>query len=485
MISRRTSYIDGVWVAAPADADSFAVVDPTTEQTLATISFATAAQADAAVDAAVRDQPAWGASAPGDRVRLVERMAELLRERSDELTELITAEVGMPSAQARVQQVGAAIAAFEDAAVFLPEALEPETLGNTIVVAEPVGVVVAITPWNFPLYQAALKVAPALAAGCTVVLKPSEVTPLSALALAEVFDQARTELMVEGIVVPSGVFSVALGGAAVGDRLVRDARVDLVSLTGSTAAGRAVAASAAHAVTRVSLELGGKSPLVVLDDADLDAAVRYGVSRCYINGGQTCAALTRLIVPRRSLADAERVATDAVGELTVGDPREQGTRIGPLVSSVQRDRVRAYIEQGIADGATLVAGGPEPLTDRGWFVRPTVFSDTTPDMTIVREEIFGPVLVIQPYDSLDEAVHLANDTEYGLAAGVFGEDAAAAADVARRLRAGTVFVGAAAPNPQAPFGGVKGSGYGRERGPHGLREFLTTKSLIGAAEGAA
>ncbi|NHN54757.1 aldehyde dehydrogenase family protein [Calidifontibacter sp. DB0510] len=469
-----TSFVDGEWTAPTGHRAD--VVSPHTEDVIAEVELADADTARSAVAAAVRDQPAWAATPPSVRAALVERMATLVQEREDELTELITAEVGMPAAQARVLQVQSAIGALQDAARLLRQALAPETIGDTVVVHEPAGVVVGITPWNFPLYQAALKVGPALAAGCAIVLKPSEVTPLTAIVLAEVFADARTALGRCGHDVPTGICSVVLGDADIGAVLAADHRIDLVSLTGSTSAGRAVAAAASGTVTRVSLELGGKSPLVVLPDADLEEAVRYGVARCFVNSGQTCAALTRLIVPRDRLAEVERIAADAVAEVRLGET------LGPLVSRTQRDRVLAFIDRGLAEGARLVAGGSDRPRERGWFVRPTVFSDTRPEMTIVREEIFGPVLVLQAYDSVAEAVQLANDTDYGLAAGVIGGDPKAEREVASQLRAGMVFLGAVPTNPQAPFGGVKHSGYGRERGRHGISEYLVPKALVGAAK---
>jgi aldehyde dehydrogenase (NAD+) len=342
---------------------------------------------------------------------------------------------------------------------------------NSLVVREPIGVVVAITPWNYPLHQIAAKVAPALGAGCTVVLKPSEVAPLNAYVLAEVFDS---------IGLPPGVFNLVTGtGAGVGETLVAHPEVDMVSLTGSTVAGRRIGAVAAETVKRVSLELGGKSPLIILDDADIVGAVSGGLLACYLNSGQTCIALTRMIVPRSKLAEVEAVAKAGVESMIVGDPFDPATVLGPLVSAVQRDRVVGYIEKGIAEGARLVTGGPTAPDglQRGFFVRPTVFSDVTPDMAIVREEIFGPVLVIQAYDDEDEAVRLANDTMFGLNAGVFAGDEEHAIRVARRIRAGQVQINDGAFNIHAPFGGYGQSGNGREFGEWGLEEFLETKSM--------
>jgi acyl-CoA reductase-like NAD-dependent aldehyde dehydrogenase len=339
------------------------------------------------------------------------------------------------------------------------------------VVREPVGVVGAITPWNYPLHQVAAKVAPALAAGCTVVLKPSEVAPLSAFILAEVIDRAG---------VPAGVFNLVTGaGQVAGEALAGHRGVDMVSFTGSTRAGRRVSELATASVKRVALELGGKSPNVILDDADLAHAVRDGVAKAFINSGQTCSALTRMIVPRGRLAEVERLAVEAAASYTPGDPLTPGTRLGPLAGAAQRERVRGYIRAGIDSGAKLLCGGPEAPDglERGYFVRPTVFSDVDPGSVIAQEEIFGPVLSIIAYDTESEAVEIANDTVYGLAAAVWSGDQERALVVARQLRAGQVEVNGGSFNPLAPFGGYKQSGNGRELGRFGLEEFLEVKSL--------
>jgi acyl-CoA reductase-like NAD-dependent aldehyde dehydrogenase len=339
------------------------------------------------------------------------------------------------------------------------------------VVREPIGVVGCITPWNYPLNQIIAKVAPALAAGCTVVLKPSEVAPLNAFLLTEAIDEAG---------LPAGVFNLVSGvGPVVGEAIAAHPDVDMVSFTGSTRAGKRVAELAAATVKRVALELGGKSANVVLPDADLEKAVSAGVTNCYLNSGQTCTAWTRMLVPRDRLAEAEQVAAARAERYRVGDPLADGTNLGPLVSEIQRDRVRGYIEKGIAEGAKLVTGGAEPPDglEKGYFVRPTVFSEVTPDMTVAQEEIFGPVLSIIPYDTEDEAVEIANGTIYGLAGGVWSGDPAHAEQVARRLRTGQVDINGAMYNPLAPFGGYKQSGVGRENGRIGFEEFLETKSL--------
>jgi acyl-CoA reductase-like NAD-dependent aldehyde dehydrogenase len=346
-----------------------------------------------------------------------------------------------------------------------------ETVGNSLVVKEPVGVVGCITPWNYPLHQIAAKVAPALAAGCTVVLKPSEVAPLNAFILAECIEAAG---------LPPGVFNLVSGfGPVVGEAIAAHPDVDMVSFTGSTRAGRRVSELAAETVKRVTLELGGKSPNIILDDADFERAVTDGVTKCYQNSGQTCSALTRMLVPRNRVAEAEQIAAKAAQTFSVGDPFEATTRLGPLVSAVQLERVRGYIKKGQEEGAKLVTGGADlpASVEKGYFVQPTVFSDVTNDMTIAQEEIFGPVLSIIPYDDEEDAIRIANDTVYGLAAGVWSGDPERAKRVARRLRSGQVEVNGGNFNLAAPFGGYKQSGHGRELGKFGLEEYLETKSL--------
>ena len=377
----------------------------------------------------------------------------------------------MPNVLSQLVQVGLPMASFGSQAAVAADFDWEKTVGNSLVVREPVGVVGAITPWNYPLHQIAAKVAPALAAGCTVVLKPSEVAPLNAFVLADIFDEVG---------LPPGVFNLVTGyGPVVGEAIAAHPDVDMVSFTGSTRAGRRVSEVASATVKRVALELGGKSANVLLDDADFATAVPDGVAKCYANSGQTCSALTRMLVPRNRLADVEELARTAAETYTPGDPFEEGTRLGPLVSAAQRDRVRSYIDKGVGEGADLLTGGadaPEGL-DHGYFVRPTVFSSVTRDMTIAREEIFGPVLAIIPYDSEDEAVDIANDTDYGLAGGVWSGDPERAKAVARRLRTGQVEVNGGGFNPMAPFGGYKQSGNGRELGAYGLEEYLEVKSL--------
>jgi betaine-aldehyde dehydrogenase len=346
-----------------------------------------------------------------------------------------------------------------------------ESVGNSTLVREPVGVVGCITPWNYPLHQVVAKVAPALAAGCTVVLKPSEVAPLSAFVFAEIVHEAR---------LPAGVFNLVSGdGPTVGEAIAGHPKIDMVSFTGSTRAGRRVSELAAKTVKRVALELGGKCPNVILDDADLETAVRAGVQNCYLNSGQTCSAHTRMLVPRSRHDEAARIAKEAAEKFQPGPALSGDSRLGPLVSSTQRDRVRDYIKKGLAEGATLVTGGaeqPEGLP-KGYFIRPTVFANVKNEMTIAQDEIFGPVLCIIPYDTEEDAVRIANDTIYGLAGGVWSKDPERAKRVARRIRTGQVDINGGNYNPLAPFGGYKQSGCGREFGTHGFEEYLEVKSL--------
>src|SRR5581483_1636238 len=384
---------------------------------------------------------------------------------------LIAHEVGMPVKLARMIQAGLPRTDFASMPQVMEQTLWEEEVGNSLLVREPIGVVGAITPWNYPLHQLAAKVAPALAAGCTVVVKPSEVAPLTAFVLAEIIDDAG---------LPAGAFNLVTGyGPVAGEALAAHPGVDMISFTGSTRAGRRVSELAAATVKKVALELGGKSPNVILEDADLEQAVPDGVSKCFLNSGQTCSALTRMLVPRGRLAEAERIAAAAAQRFTPGDPLTPETRLGPVVSETQLERVRGYIRKGLEEGAKLVTGGadlPEGI-DHGYFVQPTVFSEVNPEMTIAREEIFGPVLVLMPYEDEEDAVRIANSSDYGLAGGVWSGDEERAKGVARRLRTGQVEVNGGAFNPLAPFGGYKQSGHGRELGRFGLEEFLTVKAL--------
>jgi aldehyde dehydrogenase (NAD+) len=468
--AREEIFIGGEWVE-PVGADPLPVVNSTTEETIATIPGCSPVEVDRAVEAARAAFDGWSQTPRAERAEAVGAIAAGLGERADDLAATIVQELGMPLKLTQMIQVGLAINDFASVPQAMEEVRWEEEVGTSRVLREAAGVVGAITPWNYPLHQIAAKVAPAIAAGCTVVLKPSEVVPLNAFILAEV---------IESVGLPPGVFNLVTGiGPVVGEAIASHPGVDLVSFTGSTRAGRRVSELAAATVKPVAMELGGKSPNVILADADFSRAVPDGVAKCFLNSGQTCSALTRMLVPRERLAEAEELAAATAETLTVGDPLDPGTRLGPLVSATQRERVRGYIEKGEAEGAKLLTGGaaaPEGL-ERGFFVRPTVFSEVTPEMTIAREEIFGPVLAIQPYADEADAVRIANATEYGLAGGVWSADEERAIGVARKLRTGQVEINGGAFNPIAPFGGYGQSGHGREFGRYGLEEMLQVKSL--------
>jgi betaine-aldehyde dehydrogenase len=470
MQARDRLYIDGAWVA-PHGTGTIDVHSASTEEVIARIPEGDAADADAAVRAARAAFDGWSRTAPAERAAFLQKIHEGLKARGDEIGRTIAAEVGMPVKLATKIQAGSPTFTFSMYAKLATSFQWEEKVGNSLVLREPVGVVVCITPWNYPLHQIAAKVAPALAAGCTVVLKPSEVAPLNAFILAEVVDAAG---------VPKGVFNLVTGtGPVVGEALVRHPDVDMVSFTGSTRAGKRVSELAADSVKRVALELGGKSAAVILDDADLAAAVKGTLSACFLNSGQTCSAHTRMLVPESKYAEAAKLAAEEAAKYTVGDPFGDAAKLGPLVSAQQRERVRGYIRKGIEEGAELLAGGPDapPGLERGYFVKPTVFGRVKPDATIAQEEIFGPVLSIITYRDEDEAIRIANGTPYGLAGGVWSGDEARALGVARRLRTGQVDINGGPFNMLAPFGGFKQSGRGRELGKFGLEEFLEYKSL--------
>ena len=474
MNEHRQLYIDGAWVD-PAGTEMIDVISASTEAVMGRIPEGTPADVDRAVAAARAAFDGWAAKTPAERAEVVAAIGEGMVERRDELSGLISGEVGMPRKLAGIIQVGLPVAVAGGFPAIVEDFAWQEEVGNSLVVREPVGVVAAITPWNYPLHQIVAKLAAALCAGCTVVLKPSEVAPLNAFALAEI---------VHAVGVPAGVFNLVSGtGPVVGEALAAHPDVDMVSFTGSTRAGRRVQEVAAATVKRLALELGGKSAnilLPTLDDQTLDKAARAAVSSAYLNSGQTCSALTRLLVPADRHDTVVEVVRDEVeSRYTLGDPLTDGGRLGPLISDAQRDRVRSYIRTGVDEGATLVTGGADAPEDlpTGYYVKPTVFAGVTNNMTIAREEIFGPVLSILPYDTVDDAVSIANDSDYGLSGGVWGADIDEALAVARRLRTGQVEVNGGRYNPLAPFGGYKQSGIGREYGRAGLEEFLETKAI--------
>ena len=470
MQAREQLYIGGSWVSSTGTG-ALEVVNATTEEVMATVPEGTAADVDAAARAAADAFDDWASVPAEERAKVLGRVQEALAARSDEIARTVSQEVGMPLGLSTLIQAGLPVMDFAMAAQAVSEVRWEEQVGNSLVVREPAGVVGAITPWNYPLHQVAAKVAAALAAGCTVVLKPSEVAPLTAFILAEVMAEVG---------LPPGVFNLVTGvGPVVGEAIASHRAVDMVSFTGSTRAGKRVMQLAAETVKRVALELGGKSANVLLDDADLEKAVPAGVFAAYLNSGQTCSALTRMLVPAGRLAEVEELARAAAEGFTCGDPFDPATRLGPLVSAAQRERVRGYISAGVDEGASLVTGGadaPEGC-ERGFFVKPTVFSSVASGMRIAQEEIFGPVLSILPYDTEDDAVRIANDSAYGLAGGVWSGDPARAERVARRMRTGQVEINGGAFNPAAPFGGYRQSGIGRELGRFGVEEFLEVKSL--------
>jgi aldehyde dehydrogenase (NAD+) len=463
-------YIDGTWVPATGRAP-IAVIDPSTEEQLSSVPAGTEQDVDRAVAAAAAAFEGWASRTPADRAALLVAAADALEARTDEVALLISSEMGTPLSFSKAVQVGNPVKVLRSYAEILTTYAFEEQIANSLVVKEPIGVVGAITPWNYPLHQVVAKVAAALAAGCTVVLKPSEVAPLSAYALAEIFDEVG---------LPAGVFNLVTGlGPVVGEAIAAHPDVAMVSFTGSTQAGKRVMAVAAETVKKVALELGGKSAFVILDDADLGKAVKIGLANCFINGGQTCTAWTRMLVPAAQYDEALELLRAGAAKYPVGEPTAEGTRVGPLANANQYKKVVGYIEQAVADGATVVAGGagrPEGL-ETGYYVRPTVLSGVTPGSRVEQEEVFGPVLAVIPYADEDEAARIANDTPYGLSGGVFSGDQDRAVRFARRMRTGMVDVNGGRFNPLAPFGGYKQSGNGRELGEYGLEEFLEVKSL--------
>ncbi|MGH8617911.1 MAG: aldehyde dehydrogenase family protein [Burkholderiales bacterium] len=470
MIVRDQLYINGAWTPSRSSGQ-IEVIEAATEAVMGRVPAGDPADVDAAVRAARAAFEPWAATPVAQRATLLEKIAAGLKARADEIGRTISAEVGMPLKLSQRIQAGLPPQVMADTAALARDYPFEEAIGHTRVTLEPTGVVACITPWNYPLHQTVAKVAPALAAGCTVVLKPSEVAPLSAFILAEVVHAAG---------LPRGVFNLVSGpGVPIGEALAGHPDIDMVSFTGSTRAGKRISELAAAGVKRVALELGGKSAAVVLDDADLARAVKATVTQCYLNGGQTCSALSRLLVPASRHDEAAALAVEVARTFLPGDPAKDDTRLGPLVSAAQRERVRGYIRKGVEEGAQLLTGGAEAPDGfgRGYYVQPTIFGRVRPDMTIAQEEIFGPVLSIIAYENEEEAVRIANGTAYGLAGAVWSGDPARAERVARRLRAGRVDVNGGGFNPLAPFGGFKQSGHGRELGRYGLEEFLEARSL--------
>ena len=470
MHERPHLYIDGSWVE-PNGEGTIEVINPATEGVIGSVPVGSESDANAAVQAARAAFTDWSESTIDERSNYLNLLSSALKDRGEEMAELITSEVGTPIEYSRMAMVGTPRVVSRSYAKILDGFAWEEEVRNSIVVKEPIGVVAMITPWNFPLHQIIGKVAPAIATGCTMVLKPSKEAPLNAFVLADILDE---------IGLPNGVFNLISGhGREIGETLASHPEVDMVSFTGSTNAGVRVSELAAPSVKRVTLELGGKSANIILDDADIPRAASSAIYACFANSGQECSALTRLLIPEDSREEVVEVIASKIGRYTVGDPMDGTSKCGPLVSKRQQESVSRYISTGIDEGATLVAGGegmPDDL-DSGFYVRPTVFADVTPQMTVFREEIFGPVLCITTYSNEEEAIELANDSEYGLSGGVWSGDESRAMKVARKLRTGQVSINGGAFNVTAPFGGYKKSGLGRELGVHGMEEFLETKSI--------
>lgn len=469
MIERRELYIGGAWVS-PSTSDVIEVDEAATTDIIGTVPAGDASDGERAILAARGAFDAWSQVPAAQRADVVEALGRGLREREDELAEIMAQEVGTPLATSVRVQVGLAASVFETIAEAARELPTEERIGNSLIIRVPAGVVGAITPWNYPLYQLAAKVGPALAAGCTVVVKPSSVAPLATFALADI---------IHGMDLPAGAFNLVSGrGALVGDLLSSHPEVDMVSLTGSTGAGQQVARSAAETIKKVALELGGKSAFLLAEGADLDAAISAAVRGCFVNNGQTCSATTRLIVPSSLLAEVEERVAALVNAFVVGNPLDPATEIGPVASSGQFRTVKNYIDIGMQEG-TLIAGGPGAVDglDRGYFVKPTVFSRLDPKARVVQEEIFGPVLAIVAYDGIEQGIAIANDSEFGLSGAVFAADVPQAVSIAQRLRTGQVAINGGRFNAKAPFGGFKTSGVGRELGHHGLIEYYELLSM--------
>ncbi|MBU2510128.1 aldehyde dehydrogenase family protein [bacterium] len=465
-------YINGKWVPSHGT-DTVDIVNPSTEEVFATVVLGDEEDVNLAVKAARQSFPSWSATSVEDRVILLTKISEALTARQTEIGDTIAMEMGMPAPWSGMIQAGLPIATFASFSTILANYSFETSMGSTQIVKEPIGVCGFITPWNYPLHQIVGKVAPALAAGCTMVLKPSQLAPLNAFILAEILHEVG---------VPPGVFNLVSGaGSKVGQAISTHPDIDMVSITGSTQSGIRVAQAGAETVKRTTLELGGKSANILLEDTDFPTAVAKGVSDCLLNSGQTCSALTRMIVPAARQEEVIAIAKTTAESLIVGGAFDAGVYIGPLVDKDQQDSVRGYIHKGIEEGATLVTGGPEQPANlaKGYFVKPTIFADVKPDMTIAREEIFGPVLCIIPYRNEEEAIEIANDSLYGLSGAVWSGDIERAKKVAKQMKTGQVFINGAGFDINAPFGGYKQSGNGRERSKYGLEEFLEIKAIMG------
>ena len=469
MASYDTHYYDGDW-RKPTGTETIAVISSATEQQVARVPRGTAEDVDRAVKAARRGFETWSRLFVEERAQWLEKLSAAMKTRVPQIAEAIAHEVGTALTYSTKVQAEFPIMMIGMNAKFIREMTLEEELGNSIICKEPIGVVGCVTPWNYPLHQVVCKIAPAFAAGCTIVLKPAEMAPISAFMLAEAAHE---------IGLPKGVFNVVSGsGRVVGEAIVAHPDVDMVSFTGSLQAGRRIASVAGDGIKKVTLELGGKSAFVVLDDAPFEKAIPAGVNNCMQNSGQTCSAWTRMIVPRPRHDEAVEMAKAQLAKLTLGDPFDKNTRLGPLASAGQRDTVLGFIEQGKKEGATLVAGGGKPANlPKGFFVEPTIFANVNNAMAIAQEEIFGPVLAVIPYDTEADAVRIANDTPYGLAGGVWAGTSERALDVAKQLRTGQVDINGGRFNALAPFGGYKKSGIGREIGPLALEEFFQLKSI--------
>ena len=466
-------YINGNWVNPVKKIDSFDVLNPANEKVIGQVSLGTPHDIDSAVIAARNAFNFFSQTSVEDRLTLLERIIEVYESRYDEVAETISLEMGAPISLSKNAQAKSGLTHFRQSIEVLHNFRWEERSGSTLIRKEPVGVVGMITPWNWPINQISCKVAPALATGCTMILKPTEIAPLNAMLFAEIMHEAN---------VPAGVFNLVNGdGPTVGEAMSSHPDIDMISFTGSTRAGIAVAKGAADTVKRVAQELGGKSPNIILEDSDFESAIKRSTEHCFNNSGQSCNAPTRMLVPENKHNEAKEIAKQTAELTKVGDPFDDNTTIGPVVSAVQYNKVQDLIKKGIEEGAELVVGGlgkPEGLTT-GYYVKPTVFAGVSNDMAIAREEIFGPVLSIIPYKNEEEAIEIANDTDYGLYGYVFSNNAERAKLVANRIRAGSVSINGAGADPSTPFGGYKQSGNGRERGPFGFDEFLEVKAVLG------